>query len=132
MTIKTCLILGHNDTYEYREFNVNNFKSFHDLIDGYVEIVNVLYRNKSYSMIVNDEGLIHNLPFNARATAIYHNVARRREAQVTNDNFQCYSDPHQDPRPFIRHMLSPIVGNAILFPKAGNELKQFLPQEELI
>lgn len=38
---------------------------------SYVERVSVWFQDKPAEMYVNEEGLIHHLPINARATAIY-------------------------------------------------------------
>ncbi len=47
-------------------------------VDGYLEHVSVLYKGKSAHMYVNEEGLIHGLPTNPRATAVYFAAARQR------------------------------------------------------
>ena len=48
------------------------------LVDGNIELVHVLFAGTPAHMIVNEEGLIHRLPLNYRATAIYHAASLSR------------------------------------------------------
>jgi len=47
-------------------------------VDGYLEHVSVLVDGKRAHMYVNEEGLIHGLPSNPRATAHYFRASRER------------------------------------------------------
>ncbi len=42
-----------------------------EFVEGYIEHVNVLYKGKRTTMIVNDEGAVKGLPVNEAATKIY-------------------------------------------------------------
>jgi hypothetical protein len=41
-------------------------------VEGSIEVVNVLFKEGSHQMIVNDEGRIHHMPINAKGTSLYH------------------------------------------------------------
>jgi len=41
-------------------------------VEGNIEVVNVLFGDKAAQMIVNDEGAIHHMALNPKATSLYH------------------------------------------------------------
>lgn len=41
-------------------------------VGGFIEVVHVLYFGKPTQMVANEEGLLIGLPFNMRATSLYH------------------------------------------------------------
>ena len=63
-------------------------------VDGYVEVVHILFNEKRVQMIVNEEGLIRQLPFNWRATIAYGAASITQRGEF--------------PR-------TPILGNAVIF-----------------
>lgn len=63
-------------------------------VDGFVEVVHILFKDKKMQMIVNEEGLIRQLPFNWRATIAYGAASITQRGEF--------------PR-------SPILGNAVIF-----------------
>ena len=69
-----------------------SFVDMEEFLGGIPECVWVLFKGKRTAMFVNGNGLLLNLPFNARATEVYHEFARVRG--LVNDH--------------------PIVGDALL------------------
>lgn len=64
-----------------------------EFVGGIIEVVHVLFLDQRTQMIVNEEGLLKHLPFNIRATSLYHLASIHQRGEF----------PHQ-----------PIVGNAIV------------------
>lgn len=62
-------------------------------VGGFIEVVHVLFKGEPTHMIVNETGLIEALPFNMRATSLYHLASIHQRGEFPN---------------------SPIVGNAIV------------------
>ncbi len=57
---------------------------FQSFVEGYVEPVYVLFNDKRCVMFVNEDGHRLELPYNPDATAIYHEVSRRRGERNPN------------------------------------------------
>ena len=69
-------------TYEWQQL--------HDIVGGYIEIVRL--NNKEY-MVVNEEGKLYNLPFNAMATSLYHKgILQAKDDCIVGDVLVCYQD----------------------------------------
>ena len=69
-------------TYEWQQL--------HDIVGGYIELVTL--NNKEY-MVVNEEGKLYNLPFNAVATEMYHKSNPRAINDfIVGDVLVCYQD----------------------------------------
>lgn len=76
-------------------------KAMQEIVGGNIELVKVLTdTDEVVHMIVNEEGLIHGLPFNVRATTHYHRALRRHLAKRDE--------------PYFIHEHPPIVGNVLL------------------
>ena len=57
--------------YEKREVDkCPSLSELQELVDGLIELVRVNFEGKEVDMIINEEGLIHNLPFNATASRL--------------------------------------------------------------
>lgn len=65
-------------------------QQLHDIVGGYIELVRL--NNKEY-MVVNEEGKLYNLPFNAMATSLYHKeVPQAKDDFIVGDVLVCYQD----------------------------------------
>lgn len=51
-------------------------KELQEIVEGYIEIVDILYKDKPCQMIVNEDGKLKDLPINSKATEIYVKSAR--------------------------------------------------------
>lgn len=72
--------------------NGTDFKleELHDIVGGYIELVRL--NNKEY-MVVNEEGKLYNLPFNAMATSLYHKeIPQAKDDYIVGDVLVCYQD----------------------------------------
>jgi len=67
------LVINTDRTYEVKTIDNADYKTFMPMVGGYVEIVRPITEvlNSGQCMIVNEEGLLVNLPINAIGTAIY-------------------------------------------------------------
>jgi hypothetical protein len=81
--------------------------------DDLIEHVSVLWKGKKAHMFVDEEGRMHNLLINKKATAIYYNYTLQRH------RFHTYNDLSKDPDPAeLLAVMEPgfdIVGTAILW-----------------
>lgn len=48
------------------------------LVGGYIEVVNVIFNGNSSQMIINEEGKLNVLPYNAIATKILQQTAKNK------------------------------------------------------
>ena len=60
------------------------FEKLQEYVGGYVEYVTVLFKGKTASMVVNEEGAITGLPVNKRATQIYYALSRQHGYEPTD------------------------------------------------
>lgn len=65
------VVITPENTIEVREFNAPLYASIHDLLDGYMEIVRPINLPEPQVMIVDDEGLLKNLPLNFIGSYLY-------------------------------------------------------------
>ena len=57
--------------YEKREVDeCPSLSELQEIVGGLIELVRVNFEGKEVDMIINEEGLIYNLPFNATATRL--------------------------------------------------------------
>ena len=88
------IILKTDGTDEQKTANESpTLEQLQEIVDGYIELVNVFFGGKYEQMIVNEEGRLNGLPFNYRATSVYH----------------CNYITHKGEVPY-----DPIVGNAVI------------------
>lgn len=59
--------------YEMRvqEFSEPVYKSIGEVVDGWIEIVHPVRLGRPYCMVVNEEGLLRNLPMNVLGSFLY-------------------------------------------------------------
>ncbi|NIS77772.1 MAG: DUF3846 domain-containing protein [Deltaproteobacteria bacterium] len=88
------IFLGTDDSIKISERDTPPpLKELQEQVDGNIELVHVLFRGEPAQLIVNEEGLMYHLPFNAMATGIYQRYW-----------FEQHNTLHGNP----------IVGNAVL------------------
>jgi hypothetical protein len=51
--------------------DISSLKKLQKFVEGYIEII---YLKDSKCMVVNEEGLLHNLPINHKASKIYGHI----------------------------------------------------------
>lgn len=54
-----------------QEFSEPAYKSIGEAVDGWIEIVRPVRLGRPYCMVVNEEGLLRNLPMNALGSYLY-------------------------------------------------------------
>lgn len=65
------ILVTSNNQIEVKDFDEPLHKSLGAAVGGYIEIVHPMGLAEPGIMIVNDEGLIHNLPVNALGCLLY-------------------------------------------------------------
>jgi hypothetical protein len=68
------LVIQPDGTYEQKETKKKelSLEQLQKLVGGYIELVHVKYKGRRYEAYVNEEGKLKNMPFNPKATALYH------------------------------------------------------------
>ena len=61
--------------------NKFNYKELNKLVGGYIEIIRL---NEDLVMVINEEGKLQNLPYNATATMYYQNYVSPYDCIVGN------------------------------------------------
>lgn len=76
---------GETKTEQFALSVVPTLEKMQEFVDGYIERVNVLFNGDACDMIVNEEGLIKNLPVNWKATALYgaHSIVNMGQLPAT-------------------------------------------------
>lgn len=54
------------------------YKSIGEAVDGYIKIVHPRYLREPYVMIVNEEGLLHQLPLNPLGCVLYGTMTHKQ------------------------------------------------------
>lgn len=65
------LVITTRNTMRIAEFEQPAYKSIGDAVGGYIEIVHPKRLGRPYCMIVNEEGLYHELPLNLYGSYLY-------------------------------------------------------------
>ena len=70
--VKQVIIIKADGTIEITEpVKKPSLEKMQRIVGGYIEAVRgIRYKEHTVTMVVNEEGLIHNLPFNTEASAI--------------------------------------------------------------
>lgn len=65
------LIITTSGIIRTKDFTAPAYKSVGEAVGGYIEIVRPKRLNPPYCMVVNEEGLLHNLPLNLYGSYLY-------------------------------------------------------------
>ena len=53
-------------------------------VEGYIEVVHCLYKDKEKQMIINEEGKLRDLELNQKATEMFWDFLRVKELKIDN------------------------------------------------
>lgn len=65
------LVVTTEKTMRVQEFSEPTYKSIGDVVGGWIEVVRPVRLKRPYCMIVNEEGLLLNLPINSFGSFLY-------------------------------------------------------------
>lgn len=65
------IVITTSDEVSVQDFAYPHYKSLGRVVGGYIEIVRPQGLNRPYCMVVNEEGLMHNLPLNRAGSLLY-------------------------------------------------------------
>lgn len=65
------IVITTADEVSVQEFTAPLHKSLGAVVGGYIELVHPQGLNRPYCMVVNEEGLIHELPLNRAGSLLY-------------------------------------------------------------
>lgn len=65
------IVITTKNAMRVQEFSTPAYQSIGDAVGGWMEIVHPKRLKRPYCMIVNDEGLLRNLPLNAFGSLLY-------------------------------------------------------------
>ena len=69
------IVITADDKIEVRDFERPLYKTVGEAVGGYIEIVHPVGLKQPFVMIVNEEGLIHQLELNALGSVLYGTLA---------------------------------------------------------
>lgn len=110
--------------YEMRvqEFSEPAYKSIGEAVDGWIEIVHPVRLGRPYCMVVNEEGLLRNLPMNVLGSYLYGtdthgspiagNIVLLKEGINSDGEYDLLGLTEQDIE-YLRNMVSTVSGGQI-------------------
>ena len=110
--------------YEMRvqEFSEPEYKSIGEAVDGGIEIVHPVRLGRTYCMVVNEEGLLRNLPMNVLGSYLYGmdthgspiagNIVLLKEGINSDGEYDLLGLTEQDIE-YLSNMVSTVSGGQI-------------------
>ena len=105
-----------------QEFSEPACKSIGEAVDGYIEIVHPVRLGRPYCMVVNEEGLLRNLPMNVLGSYLYGtdthgspiagNIVLLREGINSDGEYDLLGLTEQDIE-YLSNMASTVSGGQI-------------------